>query len=255
VHTLVREGFVIAADGRSAGPDGTVFSDSVQKIFPIKSPGGVFAYSISGTVEVITDDGQQVAVSLVDEVRKSAESLTNQKTKNLTGYAVRLCRPICRALKDARESGRFSHYPTYEQGIPGERGDTIIRICIDGFRDGYPSSVVIRLFHENDQLCEPEILAQTAYLELHRVYGRPGIARLLWRTKDERFAAYRGRELSEGNVTLQDAVERSRYYIQACTDPEALAIDSACHAIGGHIHIATITPSDGFKWVVEPISE
>lgn len=254
VHTLTPEGFVLAADGRSSGViDGSVLSDTAQKIFPIKTPAGAFAYSIAGTIEIVTDDRLEVAVDLADEVRKSAESLANRKTKDLAGYAVRLCRPIIRALRDAREAGRFTHYPSHEPRTPFERGQTILRIQIDGFREGYPSSVTIRLFHENDSLREPEITTQANNLGLHRTFGRQEIGKLLWETDDPRFAAYRGRPVFREAMTMRDAIEQSRSFILAHTDPEAIAIDPQCQAIGGHIHIATITPSDGFKWLVEPI--
>ncbi len=258
VRTLTREGFVLAADGRnSEAIGGAVISDSVQKLFPIKTLIGSFAYSIAGTINVITDDGTEVAVNLIDEVRKSAESLATQKTKNLVGYAVRLCRPVCRALEDARKLGRFSRYPSYQPSVPSERGNTIMRLCIDGFREGYPSSVAIRLFHENDRLCEPEIMTETNYVGLHRALAPVRlIGSILWEAEgDPRLAAYKGPQILPKDITLQDAIDRSRSYIQAHSDPEAIAIDDDCRSVGGHIHIATITPSEGFRWIIEPVCE
>jgi hypothetical protein len=45
-------------------------------------------------------------------------------------------------------------------------------------------------------------------------------------------------------------------YIQASADPEAAKVDEYANAIGGHIHMATITPTEGFQWVpgFEPIN-
>jgi hypothetical protein len=254
VRTLTPEGFVLAADGRNHGVvDGAVLDDSVQKIFQIKTPTGFFAYSIAGMIEIVSDDGCEIAVNLAEEVRKSAESLTTQRTKNLVGYAVRLCRPICRVLEGARKSGRFTNYPSIDSQVSVERGKTILRVYIDGFRDGFPSSVAIRLFHENGSLSEPEITTETNYLGLHRTLGRPEVGRLLWQTDDPRFAAYRGRQMYSEDVTLLNAIDRSRSFILAHSDPEAIAIDPNCRTVGGHIHIATITPSEGFRWVIAPI--
>jgi hypothetical protein len=105
VRSLTREGFVMAADGQSSGAiDGAMLTDSVQKIFPVKTPHGAFAYSIVGTVELITGDGTEVAVNLVDEIQSSASLLAHRKTKTLTGYAVRLFRPVCKAMEDALKS-------------------------------------------------------------------------------------------------------------------------------------------------------
>jgi len=254
VRTLTPGGFVLAADGRKSGAiDGAVLSDSVQKIFPIKTFAGSFAYSIAGTIELPTDNNLEVALNLAEEIRKSADSLEKRKTRNLAGYAVRLCRPVYQALKNARESGRISLYPSYETNVSTERGDTIIRISLDGFRDGYPSSVVIRIFHENGVLGEPEIFTEPNHLGLHRASGRPEIGRLLWETDDPRLAAYRGPRIFAEDMTLQDAIDRSQSYIRAHADPAAHTIDPECRRTGGHIHVATITPPDGFKWIVEPI--
>jgi hypothetical protein len=56
------------------------------------------------------------------------------------------------------------------------------------------------------------------------------------------------------NPSLKDAEQYVRGYIEACSSPLALELDEAiCKGIGGHIHVATITPSDGFRWVVPPL--
>ena len=253
VRTLTREGIVLAADGRCSGAiDGTIFSDSVQKIFPIKTPAGAFAYTISGAVDVLADGGREVAVDIAAGIRKSAENLAKKPARSLENYALRLCRPICQALKDANASGRFSAYPSFEPSIYGERGNTITRINIDGFRDGYPSSVAIRLFHENNFLGDPEITTETNYIGIHRILGSPEIMRLLWDTDDPRFSAYRGADVRPEQMTLALAIKRSRSYIQACSDAEAAAIDPICARVGGHIHIATISPLAEFEWVTAP---
>ena len=44
------EGFFVAADGRSLRDDGTVFSDTEQKIFPFEDERGCFAFAITGMV-------------------------------------------------------------------------------------------------------------------------------------------------------------------------------------------------------------
>jgi hypothetical protein len=60
----------------------------------------------------------------------------------------------------------------------------------------------------------------------------------------------------EIRVTLSDAVEAGRNYIEACSSPVALEIDKEiCQGIGGHIHVATITPTAGFEWLIPPKRE
>jgi len=66
---------------------------------------------------------------------------------------------------------------------------------------------------------------------------------------DERFAKYR----RDWDGTLQGAVEISKDYISAFSGPEALEIDpESSSGVGGHVHIATITPEGGFHWVIRP---
>jgi hypothetical protein len=58
------------------------------------------------------------------------------------------------------------------------------------------------------------------------------------------------------NETLRIHAQMAHAYIKACSGPEALAMDpKPCAGIGGRVHIATITPKDGFQWVpgFEPV--
>jgi capsular polysaccharide biosynthesis protein len=52
---------------------------------------------------------------------------------------------------------------------------------------------------------------------------------------------------------LEDARQFAQGYIEACSSPVGLEVDEPlCKGIGGHIHIATITTPEGFRWVIEP---
>jgi hypothetical protein len=94
--------------------------------------------------------------------------------------------------------------------------------------------------------------------------GSPAVLSLLFDSDDPRFSEYRtdackrvaAREMHpEMRVTLSDAIEAGRKSIEACSrsSPMALEIDKEfCEGIGGHIHVATITPEGGFDWAVLP---
>ena len=45
-------------------------------------------------------------------------------------------------------------------------------------------------------------------------------------------------------------------YISACASPQGARIDHKCRSIGGRIHVATITSTEGFQWVpgYEPVN-
>jgi hypothetical protein len=48
-------------------------------------------------------------------------------------------------------------------------------------------------------------------------------------------------------ISIDQAIEAAKDYIEACKDPEARKIDeTACKEIAGHFHVATIKPTEGF---------
>jgi hypothetical protein len=265
VRTFTPEGFVIAADGLDTGAEnGAVLTKDAQKIFPIESPCGSFAASICGAARIADDAQRDIAVDINAELIKSFNSLRHRKTRNLLGYANRLAPPIYTAMRSAVESGLIRSYPTLFDSVVGERGSTITRIMLDGDDGGHPSSVTIRFFHENGVLAEPEIQPQELLCGMHRAYGSDVIAQIIFGPDDERLAIHKGTRMFEtyrvpwlfaDEVNLQNAVERSNRYIEACSDPEAASMDPFCARMGGHIHIATVTPREGFQWVsgYEPI--
>jgi len=55
--------------------------------------------------------------------------------------------------------------------------------------------------------------------------------------------------------SLERSIAIATGYIRACRTSEALQIDEKCAEIGGHIHAATVTPKEGFRWVAgfEPL--
>ena len=79
---------------------------------------------------------------------------------------------------------------------------------------------------------------------------------MLWEDEsDPRLAAYRTPKVFGDKMTLEQAIISSRSYIQAHSSAEAQLIDPECRRSGGHIHIAKITPTDGFQWIVEPLAK
>ena len=256
VRTLTLEGTVLAADGRNTGAlNGAVLNDSTQKIFPVATANGTVAYCVCGTVNVISDDQTRVVVDIADEIRKSTESLTSRRTGSLAGYATRVFRPVCKALRDACDRGEISQFASQPKS-PYERGETILRVYFHGYRDGFPSSVAVRLYHEDGALAEPELVTEPL-IPMHMVdLPVRRIGGIVLEGKEQpRLAAYRQPNIEMTTCTLSLAIERSRALIASHTDPEALAIEPLCRTVGGHTHIATITAAEGFKWVIPPLPQ
>jgi hypothetical protein len=266
VRTFTPEGFVIAADGRATNLNLSIQNETEQKIFPINPLCGPCALSICGAVDIASDDRSHIAVDVQTTIRESVKALERRKIKNLLGYAVRLSRDVHTAMKQAVLSGSVADYEGYNCGLPevGMQGHTITSIWLDGDSNNKPSSIAIRLFHENGILAEPEVSPQDLMIGGHRIYGSILIADILFNPENEVrdyigttiFQAHRPKWMYCEDIRLADAIDRSKRYIEACSDPEAVTLDKECARIGGRIHIATVTANEGFKWVpgFEPVT-
>lgn len=192
---------------------------------------------------------------MVAALGQSALSLNPLRSRNLVGFTTRLCRPVNQTLGDLKKRGRIDFYPDDGRSTAELRGCTISTVFVEGYFRGDPEQAVARFFHEKQVLREPEVSSHPCVQEY--VWGSNEVSRLINETQDPRFARYRV-PYSGGEPPLQLAIEIAKNYIQAHSDPAALDVDEKiCHAIGGRIHIATITPADGFRWVsgFDPASE
>ena len=69
---------------------------------------------------------------------------------------------------------------------------------------------------------------------------------------DPRFAKYRDRIMVDLRyATLRTATEFAEAVIASQSDDFAHQVDPDSTRIGGHIHIAAVTP-DGFRWIIPP---
>jgi len=252
VRTYNEDGFVIAADGRKSNPeDHSVISDDAQKIFKLNSSGNSLAVCFCGTVGVTDDLDEEVVWDVCREVLQSADQLAKRRTSTLAGLATRICRPVNKLLAEVRNTGRISKYPELEPVVLGERGNTIARVLIEGYHNGIPARVSVRFFHENQRLLEPEVVTVDLSPGQNWIFGPKGIADIFFNRDDTRLLVYRS---AEGSGSIRSAIKWSTGFIQACSDSQALEIDPNCYAVGGHVHIATITPQEGFCWAREPVT-
>ena len=239
-----------------------VISDQEQKVFRLPGVGREVACTFYGMVHLL-DDAGDIAFDFISECRNAAKSLDSVPFANASELAARIGQQLERGLVGAKERGRLATYPKGKRW-PGERENEIVRIYVDGYFNGCPSPAILRLGQEDQQPFfrrEPRDLYPQ-----HRaaLMGSQEIEHLLFQTEDPRFAKYRSnstrriglrRTCPSTPVTLLDSIEAARNYIAACSDPTALEIDAkTCENIGGHIHIAAITPENGFYWVDPPLN-
>ena len=108
---------------------------------------------------------------------------------------------------------------------------------------------IATMSHRNQQDIDFEVSHITA---LGKMYAR-GSNRLpeLAHSGDARFATYRNDLVRPYGNSLEDAAAFAIAFIEICSHPEAVIEDPICKIIGGHTHVAEVTP-DGFKWRIPP---
>src|SRR5579872_1085234 len=249
-RAFTNDGFLIAADGRMQALDGTIISETKQKIFSFGGNGSL-AYSFTGRVGLGPVDGPDVMFDFIGQFKQTAQVISTRRSPTLVKYAHRLTQHLQRVLKERCSDGRikFSDEPSR---IPGEVGSTIAEAMIDGYYSGLPSCVRVRFYRLNGQLVEPEITSQELKAGGVWLHGFEMVGRLLC-DKDPRFfneTSLRRLDtpLPHFSPGMHNAVIQARAYIEGCSSPEGLALNSKiASSIGGRIHMASVTKKDGFK--------
>jgi hypothetical protein len=153
-------------------------------------------------------------------------------------------------LRAAKSSGRIDKYPISDHQLIEEEGQTITELFFDGYHQGEPASVRARFYHNDQRPSKTEVVIED--LAHSRIYGSAVIANLVFNSDDPRFADYRRRDRNV-RIDLPEAIQIAKNYFRACADPVARSIDErSCSSIGGHVHIAQITHTHGFSWVIPP---
>ncbi len=233
-------GFIIAADGRQcfvAGQTRTINSETEQKIFPVLAPGRTLACALMGSVS-----NADKSFDLATESRKTAALLCSKRFKNLHNYAEAFARLVKENVTTAREDGRLGAY----------QEETVAKMILAGYFRGERCSCSMTFAHHNQILCSPifDDYSRGDTALGSRFWGSEIVGKLVFKTDDQRFAPYRGKGSPNRSTSLSDAAEIAGDYIKACS--ESADIDPCCAYIGGHIHIAKITPANGFEWVIPP---
>ncbi len=250
VRTYTPDGFVIAADGRARNNEtGAIITENAQKVFSLGNR--FLAYAFAGAVKLGPPhiDSDEVVFDLAAEVRASVEAISPRRYRNLNAYATRIAKGVQRSLERAESGGKIE-YPKQSVLSPAECGCTIANVFVDGYFDTIPSRIKVRLYHYAGRLADPEVFSEKLNQGTPLLHGSVDVADLV--PQDSRFARYRmlpQRPFHE-SADLAAAINISKCYIEAFSGPEALEVDEAfCSGIGGHIHIATVTPRGGFQWV------
>jgi hypothetical protein len=224
------EGFVIAADGLRVDPNtGRDVTTIAQKIFPVAHVDFHGAYAWAGATNLFSPDRAPFVV--VDETVKAINELSEFTTRSATEYITRIGSGIYDRLVAYNRGARINSNLLTKDG-------ELFRGIFVGYIDSRAWLIQIGFPVRCDALLPPVV---------DRVCESP-----------HEFCVFSGSELVWNDVqsfmsepsSTGEAANLVRGYIQACSAKRNAYGD--CKNVGGHIHIAVVTPN-GFHWDVPPI--
>ena len=255
-----RLGFAIAADGRQRWEHAPTRdrstreaeSNTVQKVFEIAGKQAVLAYVVRGHVA-----NRDRSFDLGVELKNQIALLRDKHFRNCRQFLEALSVKLERYIETAKEDGRIEEYAAAE-------------LSFVGYFDGEPCWIDIQFRPFRDPMTGSHWAAASRdlYPGLCIASGSQ-LVREMISQGDPRFAQFW--KPFEGELSLQEAADFARGYIEACCSPLARELDPDCSGIGGHIHVATVSPTDrslavprwlgfkkralptgGFRWLTPP---
>ena len=239
-----RDGFIIAADGRCRA-QATVDdlkkyeSDEEQKIFHGMCAKRDVVFALTGWV--LNPDR---TYDLVSSTQRIIAELASTRFDSFGSYLEAIASNAGGVVSDAVNNNLVE-----SSSSPGE-GDDFAGIIVMSYfsrRHRDPSLGVIALSRNGtygyEMFCPPKA---------HRFWGSEKILRLIDTGDDERLLRYF--HPHDRSKSLEEAEELARAYVGACSDPVADEIDLACKNIGGHLHMALLSPG-GYRWIEPPLQK
>jgi hypothetical protein len=244
---LTSSGLILAADGKATDLIDTKNQwTNIQKIFEIK--GTPAAYALNGNVGL----GGEPELHLGEKFRELVNARTPHPIPDLVAYAKELAKLLYSWLADAKAKELIPYFYGYHEG--GSR-TTIAHILLFGYCKGTPKEADIWVWHR-DQVpgcsAEPFDFAR----QNPRPWGSPPVWNALL-SGDPKFSKFVTTKIPPKDeierTSLLDAAKIGESYIAACDSDEGLELDPVmCRTIGGHVHIAAISPTC-FLWLRPPI--
>jgi hypothetical protein len=227
------KGFVIGADGlRTDAKTGAIITDKARKIFSIEGDRVRLAYAWVGSSSILYGDG--VEFSFIDESANIGSELATEKPVSIDEYVRKFALKMHKKLRAiCLPDGRLCDHP---ETMPREE---IAQVLIIGYYNGKPYQTGVRFSHKN-------LVLQSPYMDELIQSPEEQLSGSGSETVLEQFKPIPASE------TLDEAVRWIRKYIQACIDSRNKYDD--CAEIGGHIHIAIITP-EKFEWAIPPLKQ
>lgn len=218
------EGFVIGADGRQLDRDKKIVSESSQKIFNFKSRQVDVAYAWCGETSVI-NQSKEVLYDLYQITRVALTSAVQMAHRQFPSFIQQCCTGIYEGIIKSPIVRQITN--------PDSSPESKARMLLNGYFYGQPFMAEFHV-RETDRI---RVQAERVSMPLSPPtrYLFNGCAR-----QNEKYKNALPTDTREALKFISD-------YIQECIDNS----DPDCLGIGGHRHIAHLTP-DGFYWIDPP---
>jgi hypothetical protein len=236
IRLYTADGFVVAADGREQHRDSKiVVSEQEQKIFRLCHPLGDIACTITGVGRI----GE--SYRWASKLPQIASELEQCQANTIGEYAEHLAVTVKKSIGAT---------------FPSLRRIISINMLLDGYFRSIPE-MAKAIVH-----CGPDA-PPSSIVSQHLIEGRPygfGSRIILDLLQDPNLKHEALRPYWEVcqrlPSTIEEAVKVARTMIEAQCDPKiAILAPEICATIGGHIHIAKVTRTNGFEWILPPIGQ
>jgi len=221
------EGFAVAADGREFDQIVCmVVNDKVQKIFPLYHRYGAISCAIAGLARFSATTGETFSLGSI--AMEAARLVHGSEPRNLYEYAALLSTEMLKFIPLFNSSVASAKVPDTQMYLDGflHRGAERAKIILDHSLGAMP-----RIF--NQDLPSPYRAIHGSQLVYDNLVSMP----------------------REKPSTIREAIRLAWIVVRAHCSPEALLLDHhTCEAIGGQIHVATVTAHEGFIWRREPLT-
>jgi hypothetical protein len=257
-HVFTSYGFAIAVDGRqrwahAPSRDRHVIqleSDKVQKLFEVAGKQMRFAYTVKGHIASVDR-----SFDLRVELNRQIENLRDKRFRNCRSFVETLAAGIEQVIKDALVQRRLEGYPAAE-------------ICFAGYFKGKPYCLDVQFRRYLNQYGHLWGITEYEVKPGLCIVSGSAVVKSLIENKDPRMKDFY--VPLDDQTSLEGASKFVTGYIRACCSDWALELDPSCKGIGGHVHVATVTPPEpikakilrffglgsrqktGFQWVIPP---
>lgn len=228
VSVLTSKGFIVGADGRESDPKGNVLSESITKIFKTEAGNVVAVYSWAEVVRV-RSFFQYFDLRTISG--DAARALEKREYSTLSEYALAFAGYVF----DLLSVWVANYRPDLTQV-----GPSFACLFMVGYVGGEPQTATIRFPFRDGRIQNPVVLMALSdpVDSLNLFVGSKTI-----------YSKMRTDGLLAIPATANEAARLVTTYLETCIACNESVDD--CRNIGGHIHVARLTPEKA-DWLIAP---